>query len=72
MIAADTRTWVTFLDGTAGDDTQLLEDRLLVMVPVVLTEPLPTTASTRTPRSTRIYGLGADFSETLAFIRLEM
>ena len=44
MIAADTSTWVAFLDGTAGDDTLLLdkalEDRQLVMVPVVLTELL--------------------------------
>ena len=72
MIAADTSTWVAFLDGTAGDDTLLLEDRLLVIGRVVLTEPLPATAATRTPRGARIYGLCADFSETLAFIRLEM
>lgn len=44
MIAADTSTWVAFLDGTGGDDTVLLDealrDRQLVMVPVVLTELL--------------------------------
>jgi len=44
MIAADTSTWVAFLEGTAGDDTLLLDkalqDRQLVMVPVVLTELL--------------------------------
>ena len=44
MIAADTSTWVAFLDGTVGDDTLLLDkalqDRQLVMVPVVLTELL--------------------------------
>jgi predicted nucleic acid-binding protein len=44
MIAADTSTWVAFLDGAAGDDTLLLDkalqDRQLVMVPVVLTELL--------------------------------
>jgi predicted nucleic acid-binding protein len=44
MIAADTSTWVAFLDGNAGDDTLLLDkalqDRQLVMVPVVLTELL--------------------------------
>lgn len=44
MIAADTSSWVAFLDGTAGDDTLLLDkalqDRQLVMVPVVLTELL--------------------------------
>jgi len=44
MIAADTSTWVAFLEGGAGKDAQLLdkalEDRQLVMVPVVLTELL--------------------------------
>jgi predicted nucleic acid-binding protein len=44
MIAADTSTWVVLLDGTVGDDTLLLDkalqDRQLVMVPVVLTELL--------------------------------
>jgi hypothetical protein len=44
MIAADTSTWVAFLQGDAGEDAQLLdkalEDRQVVMVPVVLTELL--------------------------------
>jgi len=44
MIAADTSTWVAFLEGDAGKDVQLLdkalEDRQVVMVPVVLTELL--------------------------------
>jgi len=44
MIAADTSTWVAFLEGGAGDDAQrldrALEDRQVVMVPVVLTELL--------------------------------
>ena len=44
MIAADTSTWVAFLEGGVGEDTQLLdkalEDRQVVMVPVVLTELL--------------------------------
>ncbi len=44
MIAADTSTWVAFLEGGAGEDAQLLdkalEDRQLGMVPVVLTELL--------------------------------
>jgi len=44
MIAADTSTWVSFLEGSAGEDTRLLdralEDRQIVMVPVVLTELL--------------------------------
>jgi len=44
MIAADTSTWIAFLEGTPGQDSQLLEralgDRLLLMIPVVLTELL--------------------------------
>jgi len=44
MIAADTSTWVAFLEGSPGEDGQLLDkalaDRQVVMVPVVLTELL--------------------------------
>jgi predicted nucleic acid-binding protein len=44
MIAADTSTWIAFLEGTPGQDSQLLEralaDRQVLMVPVVLTELL--------------------------------
>ena len=44
MIAADTSTWVVFLEGGAGADIELLdralEDRQVLMVPVVLTELL--------------------------------
>jgi predicted nucleic acid-binding protein len=44
MIAADTSTWVAFLEGDAGEDARLLDkalaDRQVVMVPVVLTELL--------------------------------
>jgi predicted nucleic acid-binding protein len=44
MIAADTSTWVAFLEGSPAEDAQLLdkslEDRHVVMVPVVLTELL--------------------------------
>jgi predicted nucleic acid-binding protein len=44
MIAADTRTWIAFLEGREGEDAQLLdqalEDRQVLMVPVVLTELL--------------------------------
>jgi predicted nucleic acid-binding protein len=44
MIAADTSTWVAFLEGTPGEDARLLdkalEDRQVVMVPAVLTELL--------------------------------
>jgi predicted nucleic acid-binding protein len=44
MIAADTSTWIAFLEGSKGADAQLLdkalEDRQVLMVPVVLTELL--------------------------------
>jgi predicted nucleic acid-binding protein len=44
MIAADTSTWVAFLEGVGGEDATLLdralEDRQVLMVPVVLTELL--------------------------------
>ena len=44
MIAADTSTWIAFLEGSKGEDVQLLdktlEDRQVLMVPVVLTELL--------------------------------
>lgn len=44
MIAADTSTWVAFMDGSSGDDVLLLkkalQDRQLGMLPVVLTELL--------------------------------
>ena len=44
MIAADTSTWIAFLEGDGGADTELLdgalEDRQVLMVPVVLTELL--------------------------------
>jgi len=44
MIAADTSTWVAFLQGSGGKDVELLDqalqDRQVLMVPVVLTELL--------------------------------
>ena len=44
MIAADTSTWIAFLEGVAGEDVELLatalEDRQVVMAPPVLTELL--------------------------------
>jgi predicted nucleic acid-binding protein len=44
MIAADTSTWVAFLQGEYGQDVQLLDEALkerrVLMVPVVLTELL--------------------------------
>jgi predicted nucleic acid-binding protein len=44
MIAADTSTWVAYLGGSQGEDTQLLEraleSRQVEMAPIVLTELL--------------------------------
>ena len=44
MIAADTSTWIAFLEGDRGEDAQLLDqalgDRQVVMAPAVLTEML--------------------------------
>jgi predicted nucleic acid-binding protein len=44
VIAADTSTWIAFLQGDGGEDAQLLdkalEDRQVLMAPVVLTELL--------------------------------
>jgi predicted nucleic acid-binding protein len=44
MIAADTSTWIAYLEGTPGHDTQLLDralaDHRLLMIPQVFTELL--------------------------------
>jgi len=44
VIAADTNTWIAYLEGTEGPDIQLLDralaDRQVLMAPVVLTELL--------------------------------
>jgi predicted nucleic acid-binding protein len=44
VIAADTSSWIAFLEGSSGQDVQLLDralqDGQVVMVPVVLTELL--------------------------------
>jgi predicted nucleic acid-binding protein len=44
MIAADTSTWIAFLEGDAGEDSHVLDkalrDRQVIMAPVVLVELL--------------------------------
>jgi predicted nucleic acid-binding protein len=44
LIAADTSTWIAFLEGDSGEDLQLLdkalEDQQVLMAPAVLTEML--------------------------------
>ena len=58
MIAADTSTWIAFLEGAPGEDVHLLDDALsdgqVWMIPVVLTELLSDP------------GLASDVAETLA------
>ncbi len=62
MIAADTSTWIAFLEGASGDDVRLLdkalEERQVLMVPVVLTELLSDP------------GIASDVAETLAEVPL--
>ena len=62
MIAADTSTWVAFLEGADGEDAHMLdralEDRQVLMVPVVLTELLSDPE------------LPADVAETLSAVPL--
>ena len=45
MIAADTSTWIAFLEGDGGEDVELLDralqDRQVLMAPVVLTVDRP-------------------------------
>jgi Predicted nucleic acid-binding protein, contains PIN domain len=56
MIAADTSTWIAFLQGDDGEDVQLLDkaldDRQVLMPPVVLTEIL---SDPKLPRSVAQY-----------------
>ncbi len=62
MIAADTSTWITFFQGNAGDDVELLEralkDRQVLMPPPVLTELLSDP------------GIGSEISKTLSELPL--
>jgi len=62
VIAADTSTWIAFLQGEEGRDTQLLQqalaDRQVLMVPAVLAELLSDP------------GLSSGVAETLAEVPL--
>jgi predicted nucleic acid-binding protein len=54
VIAADTSTWIAFLEGAAGPDVELLDralgDRQVLMAPAVLTELL---SDPKLPRDVR-------------------
>lgn len=62
MIAVDTSTWIAYLEGDGGQDAELLDralqDRQVLMVPVVLTEILSDP------------NLSSEVSETLAELPL--
>jgi predicted nucleic acid-binding protein len=62
MIAVDTSSWIAFLQGDTGPDTELLDsalqDRQVLMVPAVLTEVLSDP------------GLSEEVSQTLAELPL--
>jgi hypothetical protein len=78
MIAADTSTWIAFLEGREGEEAQLLdqalEDRQVLMVPVVLTELLSdpklpsgvTETLSEVQASTPPYGAGRSATATAA------
>lgn len=56
MIAADTSTWIAYLQGESATDTELLDraltDRQMVMIPAVLTELLSDPKLVRKVRQT--------------------
>ncbi len=77
MIAADTSTWVAFLEGHEGDDAHLLdnalEDRQVLMVPVVLTEllsdPELPSAVAKTLSDVPLIEIGAGYWERAGALR---
>lgn len=77
MIAADTSTWIAFLEGSGGKDVELLDqalqDRQVLMVPVVLTEllsdpGLPSSVARTLAEVPRIEG-GPDYWQEAGFLR---
>jgi len=77
MIAADTSTWVAFLEKQPGEDVELLAqslgDHQLVMVPAVLTEllssvDLPTDVASYLRAIPRI-PVGPEYWENAGFLR---
>jgi predicted nucleic acid-binding protein len=80
MIAADTSTWVAFLEGGAGADIELLDralaDRQVLMVPVVLTELLsdPKLSSdvARTLSEVPLLQIGTDYWQRAGMLRAKV
>jgi hypothetical protein len=80
MIAADTSTWVAFLEGGAGEHAQLLdkalEDRQVVMIPVVLTallsdRKLPTGVA-ETLSEVPLIGIGSGYWQRAGALRAKV
>jgi len=80
MIAADTSTWVAFLEGGAGEDAQVLdkalEDRQVVMIPVVLTEllsdPKLPTGVAETLSEVPLIGIGSGYWQRAGALRAKV
>ncbi len=80
MIAADTSTWVAFLEGGAGEDAQVLdkalEDRQVVMIPAVLTEllsdPKLPTGVAETLSEVPLIGIGSGYWQRAGALRAKV
>jgi predicted nucleic acid-binding protein len=80
MIAADTSTWIAFLEGARGEDTRLLdkalEDRQVLMVPVVLAEllsdPKLSSAVGKTLSEVPMIEIGSDYWQRAGVLRAKV
>ena len=80
MIAADTSTWIAFLEGATGDDVQILSqalhNRQVVMVPAVLTEllsdPALSSAAARTLADVPLIAIDAAYWQRAGRLRAQV
>ena len=80
MIAADTSTWIAFLEGATGDDVQILSqalhNRQVVMVPAVLTEllsdPALSSATARTMSDVPLIAIDAGYWQRAGRLRAQV